>query len=86
MKAVTVRQIPRELARAIERRARAARTSVNKAVIGLLEEATGLAKKDGARARHHDLDALAGSWAGDEAAAFNRSLRAQRGIDPDVWK
>jgi hypothetical protein len=85
MKVVTVRKIPRELASAIERRARAARTSVTKAVIGLLEEAAGLARKDGARARHHDLDALAGSWAGEEAAAFNRSLQAQRGIDPDVW-
>jgi hypothetical protein len=85
MKVVTVRKIPRELASAIERRARAARTSVTKAVIGLLEEAAGLARKDGARARHHDLDALAGSWTGEEAAAFNRSLQAQRGIDPDVW-
>ena len=86
MKVVTVRQIPRELARAIERRASSARTSVNKAVIGLLEEAAGLARKDGTRARHHDLDALAGSWTGEETAAFNRSLQAQRGIDPDVWK
>jgi len=86
MKVVTVRKIPRELASAIERRARAARTSVTKAVIGLLEEAAGLARKDGARARHHDLDALAGSWTGEEAAAFNRSLQAQRRIDPDVWK
>jgi hypothetical protein len=86
MKVVTVRQIPRELARAIERRASSARTSVNKAVIGLLEEAVGLARKDGNRARHHDLDALAGSWTGEETAAFDRSLQAQRGIDPDVWK
>ena len=86
MKVVTVRQIPRELARAIERRASSARTSINKAVIGLLEEAAGLARKDGTRARHHDLDALAGSWTGEETAAFNRSLQAQRGIDPDIWK
>ena len=86
MKVVTVRQIPRELARAIERRASSARTSINKAVIGLLEEAAGLARKDGTRARHHDLDALAGSWTGEETAAFNRSLQAQRGIDADVWK
>ena len=86
MKVVTVRQIPRELARAIERRASSARTSVNKAVIGLLEEAAGLARKDGTRARHHDLDALAGSWTGEETAAFNRSLQVQRGIDADVWK
>jgi hypothetical protein len=85
MKVVTIRKIPRELASAIERRARAARTSVTKAVIGLLEEAAGLARKDGAGVRHHDLDALAGLWTGEETAAFNRSLQAQRGIDPDVW-
>ena len=59
--------------------------SVNKAVIGLLEEAAGLAKKNGTRTRHHDLDELAGTWSREEAAAFNRSLQAQRGIDPDVW-
>ena len=85
MKVVTVRKIPRELARAIERRARAGRTSVTKAVIGLLEEAAGLTRKDGEGPRHHDLDALAGSWTGEETAAFNRALQAQRGIDPDVW-
>jgi len=86
MKVVTVRQVPRELARAIERRARTARTSLNKAVIGLLEEAAGLTKRAGTQTRHHDLDALAGSWTTEETAAFNRSLQAQRGIDPDVWK
>ena len=86
MKAVTLRQIPRDLARAIERRARAARTSVNRTVIGLLEEATGLATKTGAPPRHHDLDALAGSWTDDETAGFDRALRAQRDIDPDGWK
>ena len=86
MKAVTVRQISRDLARAIEHRARAARTSINKAVIGLLEEAAGLANKNGTRTRHHDLDALAGSWTREETAAFNRSLQAQRAIDPDIWK
>lgn len=86
MKAVTLRQIPRELARAIERRARTTRTSVNKTVIGLLEEATGLASKPGTPPRHHDLDAFAGSWTEEEATAFDRTLRAQREIDPDVWK
>lgn len=86
MKVVTVRQVPRELARAIERRARAARTSVNKAVIGLLEEAAGLTKRGATQARHHDLDGLAGSWTNEETTAFNRSLQLQRGIDPDLWK
>ena len=39
MKTVTVRQIPPALARVIDRRARRTRSSVNKAVLGLLEEA-----------------------------------------------
>jgi len=86
VKVVTVRQIPRELARAIDRRARATRTSVNKAVIGLLEEATGLAKRPADRVRHHDLDDLAGSWSREEAATFDRSLAVQRAVDEDVWK
>jgi len=86
MKAVTVRQMPRELARAVDRRARATRTSVNKAVIGLLEEATGLAKKTADRVPHHDLDDLAGSWSRAEATAFDRALAVQRPLDEDLWK
>ena len=86
MKTVTVRQIPPALARIIDRRARRMRSSVNKAVLGLLEEAAGLAARPTEPARHHDLDALGGAWSREEANAFDRSLKAQRSVDPDLWR
>jgi hypothetical protein len=86
MKAVTVRQIPPALARAIDHRARQMRTSVNKVVISLLEEATGLASRGGARVRHNDLDAFAGSWSRAEADAFDERLAQLRQVDHEIWR
>ncbi len=85
MKTVTLRQIPPALARVIEQRARRRRSSVNEAVLGLLEDSAGLAGRKTAPARHHDLDALAGAWIREEAKEFDRALRAQRPVDPDLW-
>lgn len=86
MKAVTLRNLPPELTRVIDRKARDKGTSVNKAVISLLEEALGVGGKKQTKPLHHDLDALAGSWTGHEAAAFEQALARQRAIDPDLWK
>ena len=85
MKAVTLRNLPPKVAETIRRRARDKRVSVNKAVIGLLEELAGVGGKKPAP-RHHDLDALAGSWTKAEAAAFDKALAKQRTIDPALWK
>jgi len=74
------------LARAIDRRARKMRASLNKAVIRLLEEATGLAAPDKEPVRHHDLDPLAGSWSPEEADVFDRSLEELRAVDGEVWR
>ncbi len=84
MKAITVRNLPPELAAILEKEARATDTSLNKTVIRLLEKATGLLPRPGRR-RYHDLDGLAGSWTPDEASEFERELAAQRKIDPELW-
>ena len=44
MGAITVRNLPPELARAIRQKAKREKVSLNRAVIGLLEEAAGLAR------------------------------------------
>jgi hypothetical protein len=82
---VTLRNLPPQVARVVRKRAQERRTSVNKAVIELLEEGLGLAGKT-PKLLHHDLDALAGSWTKRESRAFDEALVWQRGIDPDVWK
>lgn len=84
MKAITLRNLPPEVARLVQRRAREKRISINEAIIELLEERSGTAGKRG-RALSDDLDHLAGSWTREEAAAFEQVLKEQRTIDPDVW-
>jgi len=58
---------------------------MNKTVIRLLEESLG-GKPKPARSLHHDLDHLAGAWSRRQADAFDRALRRQRQIDPDIWQ
>ena len=85
MKASTLRNLPPDLDQAIRKRARGKRMSVNKAVIGLLEDHL-TQDKTKRTELHHDLDNLCGSWTEDAAAAFDRVLAKQRTIDQDVWK
>lgn len=84
MNPITLRGLPPAVAGAIRRRARERKMSLNKAVISLLEEGLGL--KERAATLYDDLDHLGGSWAREEAEAFEAALREQRGVDPDVWR
>lgn len=86
MKAITLRQIPTELAEIIEREALATGTSLNKTVLRLLEKATGISGNGRRPRRCHDLDELAGSWTTKHAREFDRHLGDQRQIDPDLWE
>ncbi|MCP9440154.1 MAG: hypothetical protein NNA20_02090 [Nitrospira sp.] len=85
MKAITLRNLPPSVERTIRQRAKQKGVSVNKVVIGLLQEHLGESEKRPVR-RYHDLDELAGSWSKQEAEAFDRTLAKQRTIDPEMWK
>ena len=85
MKAVTLRNLPASLDRTIRQRAKKKGVSVNKVVIGLLQDHLGEAEARPAR-RYHDLDSLAGSWTKQEAEAFDQTLAQQRTTDPEIWK
>ena len=84
--AVTLRNLPPDLDRLVERRAREKHLSLNKAVISLLEEAAGVRESRGKRRVYHDLDALAGRWTAEEAAEFEALLADQRAVDEEVWR
>ena len=87
MKAITLRNLPPELAKAVRKEADRRRTSINKAVISLLERKMEEQKKKGReRNEYDDLDTLAGLWTEGEAAEFDKALAAQRTIDPELWK
>jgi len=87
MKAITVRDLPPAVGKAIRRKAQAEGLSLNRTVVKLLEEATGHSiGPDSKAALHHDLDHLAGTWTEDEYDEFMESLREQRRIDPEMWR
>ncbi len=85
MNAITVRNLPPAVAKAVKEKARKEKLSLNKAIVKLLEEATGSdpGKK---KAIHHDLDHLAGTWSQAEYEEFMASLREHRQVDPEMWK
>jgi hypothetical protein len=85
MTAITVRNLPPKVAKAIREKARKERLSMNKAVIRLLEEATG-ATQEARKVVHHDFDRFFGTWSKKEADAFDQALREQRQIEPEMWK
>lgn len=84
MTAITLRNIPPKLEEAIRKRAGENGLSLNKAVLRMLEEASG--RRPPARELHHDLDHLAGVWSAEEAAAFDAALLEQRRVDPEAWE
>ena len=85
MKAITLRNIPSQLAVVLEEEASTSNTSLNKTVIRLLEKATGLERSPTGPRRHHDLDDLAGSWTEEQAREFDEALTDLRRIDSELW-
>jgi hypothetical protein len=84
MKAITLRNVPPAVQKAIRAKTRQKRISVNRAVIELLEERVGSAGDR--KVVHHDLDAFAGSWTAGETKEFERAVKEMRHIDDELWK
>lgn len=84
MKAITLRNVPDELAAVIQTEAARTNTSLNATVIRLLQKATN--KPAGQSTKKRDLSDLAGSWTKDEADEFDRALAEQRRILPEEWR
>lgn len=70
----------------LKRRAAQQGASVNSLVVGLIERGLGLKPDPVTPVRHDDLDALAGTWNREEAAAFKRATSTFSTVDPDLWK
>jgi plasmid stability protein len=85
MKAVTLRNLPRNLEHKIRKKALESGRSLNKTVIDLLEEGAGI-KKAQKKKSYHDLDSLAGKWSEREFREFERAVADQRVVDEELWK
>lgn len=86
MTAITLRNLPPDLAELLQAKARDEKRSLNQTVIQLLRKATGLAQPKEAEVEYHDLDHLAGALTRAEADELEESIRWQRQIDPEMWK
>lgn len=84
MNAITVRNLPPAVVKAVKEKARREKLSLNKAIVALLEEATG--SQPGKQVLHHELDHLAGRWSEAEYEKFMEVLREQRQVDPEMWR
>ena len=87
MKAITLRNIPPELAAAIEKKALEENRSLNQTVLEMLADVVKLGDGDApGTKRRNDVSFLVGAWGPEEAAEFQKSLEFQRQIDWEMWK
>lgn len=88
MKAITLRNLPPELAEKIEQEAARQNASLNATVIRLLQQAflPAQAPSVSKPRKLRDLDWLAGSWTKEEADEFDRYLEESRRIDMEMTR
>src|SRR3970040_2551372 len=87
MKQITIRSIPDEVKKTVQKEAERKGVSLNKAIISLLERAMGTKTPEKKkRVLYHDLDHLAGRWSREEAVSLAKTLKAQRKVDAELWK
>ena len=79
--ALTVRNLPEEVASALDKERRRRGTSLNQTVIDLLRQTLGVPGK-----RNNGLSRLSGTWTAKEHRQFLSSIRHFDEIDPDLWK
>jgi len=87
MKQITIRSIPDEVRKTVQKEAAQKGVSLNKAIISLLERAVGAkAPEKRKRVLYDDLEHLAGLWSREEAAEFDKNLKTQRKVEAELWK
>ncbi|MEZ4226791.1 MAG: hypothetical protein R3B13_37965 [Polyangiaceae bacterium] len=82
MKALTIRNVDKDLARALERETKRRGRSLNQTVLGLLRQALGLEPE---QPRSNGLAKLAGTWSAEELERFERDTRVFEAVDEELW-
>ncbi len=83
MQHLTVRNIPPELATALEAEKHRRRSSLNQMVIDLLRKSLGVGA---GRKRSNGLARLAGKWTEEEHARFGEAIALTEQIDEEIWR
>ena len=86
MKQLTLRGVDPELERRLREQARRKGESMNRTVLRLLRESTGVLPAKEEPIVYHDLDHLAGTWTKEEADEFDQALKEMRQVNPEEWK
>jgi len=81
MKTLTVRDVPPEVAEALEREKRRRGESLNRTVIELLSQSLGVGTT-----RSNGLGRLAGTWTEEEFQEFERAVAPFEEIDDELWR
>ena len=82
MKHLTIRQVPPELADALDEEKRRRGTSLNRTVLDLLTQALGVR----ASRRSNGLARLAGTWSEDDLRQFDDAVALTEQIDEELWR
>lgn len=83
MSQITIRNLPPAVEQRLRGEATRTATSVNKTVIRLLCQATGLQPASGPK---RDLSDLAGRWTAEQAAEFERAVQLFEKVDEELWR
>ena len=76
---LTVRNVPLEVGKRLDRLSRERGESLNSVVVGILTDSVGV------DARRSRLERFA-TWTEGDAAAFDEAIAGQRVIDADLWR
>lgn len=83
MSQITLRGLPPELDRDLRGHAARNHTSINKTVVELLMQATGMGETG--RGKKRDLSSVSGRWSDQEAEEFDRRMEPFEKPDEELW-
>src|SRR5208337_4383291 len=85
MSTMTIRGLDELTIKALKEKAKKERTSVNAALVKLIQEELGLKKKK-RTVVYDDLDNLAGTWSDKDYKEFQKKIEDFEKIDKSIWK
>jgi hypothetical protein len=82
MKTLTIRNVPRRLADALDRERRRRDASLNSTVLDLLSRSLGVTAGE---SRRNGLAELAGTWNAEDLRAFDAAIAPLETVDDEMW-